>query len=278
MNFAINFVRNLYKRFPGFRRIFWRLWYQYFSGKYQEDDLVFMNYGYSPTTAETPVLALEAEDERERLPLQLYDHVVRLAKTRLAPLGEKQILEVGSGRGGGASYVARYMKPGSMTGIDISRNNVAFCQKRHRVPNLTFKTGDAEDLPMQDSSMDGVVNVESSHCYESIPRFFSEVFRVLRPGGYFFYADVRDRSELPELKQTVDSMPFEVIKEEFITANVLLALKLDHDRRVRMIGKAAPAMFHKPMQEFSGLEGSRIYNAMDSRETEYVHYVLGKPG
>jgi SAM-dependent methyltransferase len=39
--------------------------------------------------------------------------------------------------------------------------------------------------------VDAVVNIESSHCYESMDTFLSEACRVLRPGGRFFFADLR---------------------------------------------------------------------------------------
>lgn len=276
MGDMIDRTRALYKRFPGFRRLFWRTWYQYFSGKYLEGDVVFMNYGYAPLDSGNSPLPLEKEDERERVCVQLYDHVVRLAITESQPLGEKQFLEVGSGRGGGASYVARYLQPRSMLGVDFSKNNIAFCRRRHHAHNLSFRVGDAENLPLEDGAVDAVVNVESSHCYGSIPRFFAEVRRVLREGGYFYYADLRDEKEIPELAKTIRDTPFQVEKQERITANVLRALELDHARREGIIDRAAPKFLRNPIREFSGLRGSKIYNALNGGGTEYIHYVLRK--
>ena len=65
------------------------------------------------------------------------------------------------------------------------------------MPGLAFEVGDAERMPFPDASFDAVVNVESSHCYPSMPAFLSEVRRVLRPGGHFLYADLRPRTDLP---------------------------------------------------------------------------------
>ena len=41
------------------------------------------------------------------------------------------VLEVGSGRGGGADYVKRCLKPRTMTGVDFSKNAVAFSNRRY---------------------------------------------------------------------------------------------------------------------------------------------------
>ena len=66
-----------------------------------------MNYGYD---APNLSLKLENADEVERYPIQLYHHVASQSE-----LKDKIVLEVGSGRGGGASYIARYLNPLSIT-------------------------------------------------------------------------------------------------------------------------------------------------------------------
>ena len=55
---------------------------------------------------------------------QLYHFV-----TSHADIKDKNVLEVGSGRGGGASYIARYLSPSSITGVDISNEAVALCSE-----------------------------------------------------------------------------------------------------------------------------------------------------
>ena len=54
----------------------------------------------------------------------------------------------------------------------------------------------ARDLSESLNPLDVVLNVESSHCYGSMPRFLAEVRRVLEPRGYFLHADFRARSAL----------------------------------------------------------------------------------
>ena len=113
-------------------------------------------------------LALEENDEPDRYFIQLYHHVASAVD-----LEDKEVLEVGSGRGGGSSYIKRYLKPRRMVGIDFSANAVAFCNDAYSVDGLSYQTGDAEHLPFEDESFDAVVNVESSHCYGSMEAFLA---------------------------------------------------------------------------------------------------------
>ena len=59
------------------------------------------------------------EDEQEQYNLQLYHYLVSTL-TQKQNLRGLDILEVGSGRGGGISFIVRYMSPRSAIGIDIS--------------------------------------------------------------------------------------------------------------------------------------------------------------
>jgi ubiquinone/menaquinone biosynthesis C-methylase UbiE len=150
-----------------------------------------MNYGYSPRATATCAPALEPSDEADRLSIQLYDHTLGDADLRGA-----DVLEVGSGRGGGASYIARYRHPRTMTGLDFSERAVVLCTKHRQAPGLRFVRGDAQSMPFPDGFFDAVVNVESSHCYRSVDMFLAEVNRVLRPDGTLFFADLLMRRVL----------------------------------------------------------------------------------
>src|SRR5688500_12215291 len=163
-------------RLPGFKKKLWRVWYEYLAGSQRGGEWTFMNYGY--VDHESEPLNLEKADELDRCFIQLYDHVVKAVD-----LSHRVVLEVGSGRGGGASFIKRYRGCERVVGLDLSKNAVAFSLARHRVDGLEFVVGDAEHLQFSERSFDAVVNVESSHCYPSFDKFLSEICRVLRPGG-----------------------------------------------------------------------------------------------
>jgi ubiquinone/menaquinone biosynthesis C-methylase UbiE len=62
--------------------------------------------------------------------------------------------------------------------------------------NVTFREGNATELPFASDSFDAVVTRLSVHHFDRPGRVISEIFRVLRPGGSFVVADVVS-SEVP---------------------------------------------------------------------------------
>ena len=111
-------------------------------------------------------MPLEPSDEPSRFCIQLYHQTATQVD-----LSGKRVLEVGSGHGGGASYLTRTLGPASYTGLDLNPAAVALCRKAHHVPGLDFMQGNSEDLPFPDESFDAVINIESSHTYPHFSRF-----------------------------------------------------------------------------------------------------------
>jgi ubiquinone/menaquinone biosynthesis C-methylase UbiE len=231
-----------------------------------------MNYGYAPLEP-APALLLQPSDEPDRLCIQLYQHAVGVVA-----LQEKDVLEVGSGRGGGAFYVSRYLRPRSVTGLDFSQEAVNLCNRHRRAPGLTFICGDAQSMPFPDSSFDAVINIESSHCYPSMGSFLSEVHRVLRPGGSFLFADLRSRDGLDALHGQFETSPLVLEREDDVTANVLAALSVDNDRKVQLIQNLIPWPFRRPFKAFAGIEGTTNYVGFESGRLRYVSAHLTKRG
>ena len=195
----------------------------------------------------------------------------------LAPVAGHDVLEVGSGRGGGASYVARYLKPARLVGIDLSVKAVAFSNRQYRVDSLHFQEGDAESLPFPDASFDSVINVESSFCYPSIGRFFAEVKRVLRPGGHFHYTDLRLTHEIADWHTAMAESGLEAIIEHDITANVVEALHRDSAHRRAGGRRIVSRPFSAIADVFTGVEGTRIPSLLASGEMVYYSFLLRKP-
>ena len=251
--------------FPPLRRLFWRYVYQRMARQFSQRELIFMNYGFD--SSETRELQLAEEDEPYRSVIALYHHVASATD-----LDGKELLEVGCGRGGGASYVARYLKPSQMTGVDISHNAVRFCSNRHPVDALTFQQGDAESLPFEDESFDAVLNVESSHCYGSIDRFIGEVSRVLRPGGEFLYADFRPAKETAAIRQRIVESRLTIEEEEDITSNVLKALESDSAAKEAWISELAGEGLQETLRTFAATEGTKLYRMFVEGDLVYFRY------
>ncbi len=256
---------------PKFRRLMMKSWYETLVVLDRERDITFMNYGYSGLDSSANEISLNDGEQANRYCIQLYHHVAAAID-----LSGKDVVEVGSGRGGGASYIARYLKPRSMKGIDFSKKAIEFCRKYYAVDGLSFAPGDAENLPLADSSVDVIINLESSHCYGSMTKFLSEVYRVLRPDGHFLFSDHRDHDKVSLLHEQLKDSGLSLVKETDITQNVVAALDLDNDRKQRMIAQKCPRVLRREAEEFAAMKGTRAYETFKSGHSRYLSFVLHK--
>ncbi len=76
----------------------------------------------------------------------------------------------------------------SITGIELTDKDLNTALKYVSYHNVNFRVGGAIDLPFEDEMFDTVVSWE---VLEHIPKstenkMFAEVYRVLKPGGYFY--------------------------------------------------------------------------------------------
>ncbi len=254
--------------FPQTRKWFWRGLYGGLSRLWRDEDWRFMNYGYLP---EGTPFHLSEQDEIDRPFIGLYAQAV----DGLDVTGAR-VLEVGCGRGGGSRYIARYHQPRLMTGLDYSAGTVRLARRLNAdAPNLQFDIGDAEKLPFKDESFDFVINVESSHCYGDVPAFAREVGRVLAPGGWFSFADMRSQAALGDLRRQL-SVPGLVLKSENdLTVGVVAALDAAEARKRQMLAKS---YFGRSfMVEFAGMQGSMLRRGLSKGEVVYIAQRYRKP-
>jgi len=256
--------------YPFFRRIIWKPFYEILAKKTQVESWNFMNYGYAPFEYETSLI-LKQEDEINRYSLQLYHYLV----TKI-DISQKEVLEIGSGRGGGAAYMVNYLQPKAITGLDIAHNAVNLANSKHATGNLKFIQGNAEKLPFNDESFDVVINVESCHAYGSVPVFLKEVKRVLRPGGFFLCTDIRPAAAMQTLKEDLLASRMNLLSEEDITNNVVRAIEMDEPGKQERIAAAVPQWLIKPFREFAGVKNSKAHKDLQAGVLRYNRFVLQK--
>ncbi|WP_298457418.1 class I SAM-dependent methyltransferase [uncultured Cellulomonas sp.] len=266
------------------RRLAWRACYEALGARVREPAWAFMNYGYAdvgpgadgsaPGTvaAASDPLVLDPADEPDRSCIRLYAATVAGVDLRGA-----DVLEVGSGRGGGASWLSRYAGPRSTTGLDFSAAAVALATRHRRGPGLRFVRGDALALPFPDASFDAVVSVESSHCYPSVPRFLAEVRRVLRPGGHLLLADLRNHDDVVVLRDQLAGSGLELVELEDVTVHVVAALRQDNARKLALIEAWIPRPVHGAFRVFAGIEGTRNHVGLERGDLRYLRVRLTKP-
>jgi ubiquinone/menaquinone biosynthesis C-methylase UbiE len=245
-----------------------KYWYRLGTRLMGADEMVFMNWAYE----EDPPMALPLaeSDEPKRFFIQLYHRIA----TQVDFSG-KRVLEVSCGHGGGASYLVRTLRPASYTGLDLNPVGIDFCRKMHNLPGLDFVHGNAEDLPFADQSFDAVINVEASHLYSRFPRFLAEVARVLRPGGYFLYTDVRTRARVTEWEAALAEAPMRLISERAIEEEVMRGLKKT-DRMVGLVSHRAPVFLQGLVRRVNDMQTSTFYHALRSGDYAYRMYCFTK--
>lgn len=235
---------------------------------------VFQNHGYAEDDERFDWVL--PEDERHRYPLNLARYLVRDLV-----LDGRELLDVGCGRGGTCSFLARYFRPRRVVGVEYSRACAALCRRAHPLPGVSFVCGDAALLPLASESFDVVTNIESSHCYPAPALFYSEVWRVLRPGGAFRYTDVfGELAEPARVRRRLEAAGFVVELEDDITARVARGLRAGYPDFERALGAIAAA---RP--ETGELIGTMLDSirripeeAYDGGRAVYVAWRLVKPG
>lgn len=248
--------------FPRVKAIFWLRWYELLAKRYSQGDWTFMNYGF--LDEQTRALSLSGHNASDRTLVGLYERITRNVK-----LEDLRVLEVGSGRGGGAAFLARTRNPKLLLGLDFSDQATLLAQKLHDAPNLRFRQGDALHLPLAPESFDVVLNVESSHCYASMPTFLEEVARVLRPGGTFSWCDMRPRTKWNATRDEFEAAGFSIEEDTDITRDVVAALDYIAPAKERDILSHVPTWLRASFADFAGMPGSRIYRLLQNEEVRY---------
>ncbi len=144
------------------------------------------------TTPDNPFAAREVgELYRQGRP---YHHPRSLARVLAivgADAGVERALDVACGTG--MSTIALAEHAGSVAGLDISPEMLRAASP---APNVTYMLARAERLPFVDGALDAVTCSSGVHWFDQA-RFFAELGRVVRPGGWValydhYFADMRD--------------------------------------------------------------------------------------
>jgi len=111
----------------------------------------------------------------------------------LAPKAAEHVLDIGSGLGGPARYLAQVCGC-RVTGIDLTAEFVAVATDLTRRTRLTdrvaFRQGSALDLPFSDASFDLAWSQNVAMNIPDRARYYAEMRRVLKPGGRLAIQDV----------------------------------------------------------------------------------------
>lgn len=120
------------------------------------------------------------------------------------------VIDLGSGAGNDA-FIARAETGdiGKVIGIDFTDAMIAKARHNAEVRgfhNVEFRQGDIEQMPVSDNVADVIVSNCVLNLVPNKNGVFSEIFRVLKPGGHFSISDVVLTGTLPASLQQAAEM------------------------------------------------------------------------
>jgi SAM-dependent methyltransferase len=111
------------------------------------------------------------------------------------------VVDLGSGAGNDV-FIARSLvgESGQVIGIDMTEemiNKANENKTKMGFENIDFRLGDIENMPINNNGTDVVISNCVLNLVPDKQKAFSEIHRILKPGGHFCISDVVIQGELP---------------------------------------------------------------------------------
>jgi arsenite methyltransferase len=112
------------------------------------------------------------------------------------------VVDLGSGAGNDL-FIARAEtgEKGKLIGIDMTPEMISRAEQnklKSGFTNVEFLLGEIEDIPLEDNTADVVISNCVLNLVPDKQKAFSEIYRILKPGGHFCVSDIVLQGELPE--------------------------------------------------------------------------------
>jgi len=194
--------------------------------------------------------------------------------TALVSLGKGEVvLDLGSGAGIDCFLAANAVgKTGKVIGVDMTAEMIERARataKEGGYPNVEFRLGEIENLPVADNSVDVVI----SNCVINLSpdkgRVFEETYRVLRPGGRLMVSDIVLRRPLPETIRSSIEAYVGCVAGASLLSDYLAAIEAVGFQGVEVVSEtsaeaAFPDAFPQKIADDTGVATEVIQQAADA--------------
>lgn len=193
---------------------------------------------------------------------------------RLSPGPGDHVLDIGSGVGGPARYLAATYGC-RVTGIDLTPSFVAAASELARLCGLAekvdFLPADASLMPFADASFDHAVCFYVGMNLPDRPAVLREAARVLRPGGKLVWSEVMSTGDTPHFPLPWATSPEishlgdrDTIRQAFTLAGFTIAALTDETERY--LAQPAPGAAAGPAPSLAQNEANAVILGGDFME------------
>jgi len=139
--------------------------------------------------------------------------------SHLPGMNPSMVLDVGCGGGRNAGELAKKYPFAKVTAIDYSEVSVAKATEYNKdvieTGRMSVKRGDVSDLHLPIDTYDLVTAFETIYFWPGLEKCFSEVAKVLKPGGVFMIVNESDGTDETSLKyeKIIDGMKCYTIEQ-----------------------------------------------------------------
>lgn len=123
-----------------------------------------------------------------------YRKLVDFFIERFTIAGDLRVLEIGPGPGWVGIMLKERLPEVEIVGLELSADMIEVARRNVSASGLqgiTYRQGDAGKMPFPDHSFGGVISNGSMHHWMDPVKVFSEIERVLVPGGLYAVSDGR---------------------------------------------------------------------------------------
>lgn len=156
--------------------------------------------------------------------------------SHLKSIAPEKIVDLGCGGGRNAGELIKKYPDSKVTAIDYSELSVEKATEYNKAAidagRCTVEQGDVSNLNLEEGAYDLATAFETIYFWPGLEKCFSEVAKVLKPGGYFMICNESDGLDAASLKfeQIIDGMKTHTIEEieEALKAAGFSKVKSDH--------------------------------------------------